>query len=81
MDNTLITRDRRPAGHHKEMRVADPRGVRDAERVRGRGSGDYRMLWPEPRQLPTGADPLELGHHRVDHARRPAARVVCAGRR
>jgi len=62
------------------MRSADSRGLRDAKRVRGRGSRDDRLLRPEPRQLSTGAHPPQLGHHSVDHARRPTARVVLADR-
>lgn len=62
------------------MRRVDPRGLRDTERVRGRRSGDDGLLRPEPRQLPTDAHPPQLGHHCVDHARRPAARVVLADR-
>jgi len=60
------------------MRVADPRGLRHPERVSGGGPGHDRLLLAESRQLPTGTHPPELGHHRVDHARRPAARVVLA---
>lgn len=67
-------------GHHKEMRVADPRGLRDPERVRGRRPGHDRMLCSEPRELQTGVNPSELGHHSVDHARRPTARVVFSHR-
>lgn len=68
------------AGRHKEIRVADPRGLRHAQRVRGRGPGHDGLLSREPRQLSTGSDPRELGHHSADHARRPAARVVLADR-
>jgi len=68
-------------GRHTEMRVADPRGVRHAERVLGRRPVHDRLLRAEPRQLQTGVDPPELGHHRVDHARGPAAGVVLADRR
>lgn len=63
------------------MRVADPRGVRHAERVLGRRSVHDRLLRAEPRQLQTSVDPPELGHHRVDHARGPAAGVVLTDRR
>lgn len=63
------------------MRVADPRGLCHAERVPGRRSVDDRLLRAESRQLQTNIDTPELGHHRVDHARGPAARVVLADRR
>lgn len=58
------------------MRSADSRGLRNAQRVRGRRSRDDGLLPSESRQLPTGAHPSQLGHHSVDHARRPTARVV-----
>lgn len=62
------------------MRMADSRGLRYPERVRGRRPGHDRMLCPEPRELQTGLDPSEFGHHSVDHARRPTPRVVFAHR-
>lgn len=62
------------------MRSADTRGLRDAQRVRGRRSRDDGLLPPESRQLPTGAHPPQFGHHSIDHARGPTTRVVLAHR-
>lgn len=62
------------------MRVADQRGLRHVERVRGGRSVDDRLLCSEPRQLQTSVDTPQLGHHSADHARRPAARLVLADR-
>lgn len=62
------------------MRSADPRGLRNVKRVPRRGSRDDGLLCPEPRQLSADTHPPQLGHHSVDHARRPTARVVLADR-
>lgn len=51
------------------MRVVDSRGLYDLKRVCGRRPGHNRVLCPESRQLQTGVDSPELGHHSVDHAR------------